>query len=194
MRRTEGMAMSRSSSAAPACQIKIAQIKKAGRFAPGPFWLSCSLEAGPHAELHFARSIRLRVLYAPACCVGEVHRRVAENVVVEDVGKDHRELECDALVDLDAFFHAHVDVPVGRSVDRTNSGILGVDAEHGRANLVVYRDRILEHVNGTAARTGGSGSHLLPESVFAACDVIVRGVAAVVLAGEDALLVCEVVV
>ena len=63
----------------------------------------------------------MRVLHAKAAWVGKVHRRIAKNVVVEDVREDHRELKRYALVDLDALFHAHVDVPVGCANDGTDA-------------------------------------------------------------------------
>ncbi len=74
--------------------------------------------------------------------------------MVEDVRKDHRELECDALVDLDVLFNAHVHVPVGCAVDGTDARILGVDAKDWCADLVTNRHWILEHVDRSGSNAG----------------------------------------
>ncbi len=100
-----------------------------------------------------------------------------------------RELQRNTLVDLEALLHAHIDVPVGRAGDRTNTRVLGIDAQDGSPNLVPYRHRILEHVDGLAAGTGLPGTNGVSKSVSPAADAVVRMHATGVLAGEDTLLV-----
>src|SRR5580700_100426 len=69
------------------------------------------LETEAHPHFDRPRRVYLRVQDAPSRGVPEAHERVAELVMIENVGEDRLDFGAEALVDMDVFLDLEVDVP-----------------------------------------------------------------------------------